>query len=81
MKYECTRLTDLDELIGHDEADGFHSGPLYRALKIGEDLELTHSERLSPVARLKLISVQSGLLVPETGESLVPSADFAIRYC
>ena len=78
MKHLCTPDTDLDELVGHDEADGYHPGPLSLAMKHGEELELIASERLSPVTRCKLATLTHGMFVVETGESIDPPPCFRL---
>lgn len=78
MKHLCTQHTDLDELIGHDEADGYHAGPLSLAMKRGEELELLASELLSLPMRLKLESLMRGIFVVETGETISPPACFQL---
>ena len=80
MKHHCTKNTDLDELIGHDELDGFHQGPLYTAIKQNEPLELEESELLSPAVHVKLERFAHGLLVPETGERLESPDHFEIVF-
>lgn len=77
MKHHCTPATDLDELIGHDELDGFHQGPLYTSIKRNEPLELEESALLSPTVQAKVARFCHALLVPETGEFL-PLPD---RFC
>ena len=78
MKYECTRDTDLDDLIGHDESDGFHNGPLYTAMKRDEPLELVDSARLSAVVRTRLEHVRHGFVIVETGERILPPEHFKL---
>jgi hypothetical protein len=78
MKYHCTAKTDLDELIGHDEADGFYYGPLSLAMKRGEALELEESDLLSAIMRVKLASVVCGVVLVETGEAILPLASFRL---
>lgn len=78
MQYCCTPSTDLDELVGHEEADGYHAGPLSLAMKRGEELELLASELLSLPMRLKLESLMRGIFVVETGETILPPARFQL---
>ena len=78
MKFQCTCTTDLDDLIGHDELDGFHSGPLYSAMKQGESLELVDSLQLSAVVRTRLKTIAHGFIVIETGERLLPQEQFQL---
>ncbi len=78
MRYVCTPDTDLDELVGHDEADGYHPGPLSLAMRSGEELELLASEYLSPLTQVKLESLTHGLFVVETGESISPPPCFRL---
>lgn len=78
MKHLCTPDTDLDELVGHDEGDGFHPGPLSLAMKAGEELELIASSCLSPLMRTKLAALTHGLFVVETGESIAPPPCFRL---
>ena len=80
MKHHCTQDTDLDELIGHDEADGFHQGPLYTSMKRNEPLELEESVLLSPTVQVKLAGFMHGLLIPETGEWLPTKEHFEIVF-
>lgn len=81
MKYQCTRLTDLDELIGHDESDGFHTGPLYAAMKSDQPLELMDSANMTLSVQVKLRSVSStGIFVPETGERIDPPDHFSLLF-
>ena len=80
MKHYCTASTDLDELIGHDEIDGFHQGPLYAAMKRNEPLELEASALLSPAVHAKVERFNHGLLVPETGECLALPDRFEIVF-
>ena len=80
MKHHCTQYTDLDELIGHDELDGFHQGPLYTSMKRNEPLELEESALLSPTVHVKLEGFSHGLLVPETGEWLPSQDHFSIVF-
>ena len=80
MKHQCTQETDLDELIGHDEADGFHVGPLYTAMKRNEPLELLGSNLLSLLVHIKLESIRRGFIVAETGEQMRPPGHFEIVY-
>lgn len=76
MKHLCTPSTDLDELVGHEECDGFHPGPLSLAMKAGEELELLASSQLSPCLVFKLGMLAHGLLVAETGETITPLPAF-----
>jgi len=78
MRHLCTPDTDLDELVGHDEADGYHPGPLSLAMKAGEELELVASDCLSPVTQSKLATLVHGLYVVETGEAITPAPDFRL---
>jgi hypothetical protein len=78
MKHQCTPDTDLDELIGHDEVDGFHTGPLYTAMKTDEPLELVGSMLLSVIVRTKLEHVSHGFVVAETGEQVLPPEHFKL---
>lgn len=78
MKHLCTPDTDLDELVGHDESDGFHPGPLSLAMKNGEPLELVSSGCLSMVTLIKLASLTHGLMLLETGESIAPAECFKL---
>lgn len=78
MKFECTRDTDLDDLIGHDEVDGFHSGPLYAAMKHDEPLELVGSMLLSVIVRSRLEQVSHGFVIAETGEHVLPPEHFRL---
>jgi len=78
MKHQCTPDTDLDELVGHDEADGYHPGPLSVAMKAGEELELLASDCLSPLTQTKLAALAHGLYVVETGESISPPPCFRL---
>lgn len=80
MEYHCTPNTDLDELIGRDEHDGFHQGPLYTAMKRNEPLELQKSALLSRPLQAKLESIIHGLLVAETGEWIAPADHFKIVF-
>lgn len=80
MKHYCTPDTDLDEIIGHDELDGFHQGPLYTAMKLNEPLELEASELLSPIVHAKIERFNHGLLLPETGEDLHVPTNFTIVF-
>lgn len=76
MKYHCTAKTDLDDLIGHDENGGFCYGPLSLAMKRGEALELEESNLLSAPMLAKLSSFLHGVVLVETGESILPPACF-----
>lgn len=78
MKHLCTPDTDLDELVGHDESDGFHPGPLSLAMKQGEPLELLASNALSQVTVIKLLVLTHGLVLVETGENIIPGACFKL---
>ncbi len=78
MRHLCTPDTDLDELVGHDDADGYHLGPLSLAMKTGEELELIASDFLSPLTRQKLAMLTHGLLVVETGETISPRPCFRL---
>ncbi len=80
MKYQCTAKTDLDELIGHDENGCFCYGPLSLAMKRGEDLELEGSKLLSALMLAKVGSFLHGLVLVETGESILPSARFHLIF-
>lgn len=80
MRHLCTPDTDLDELVGHEEADGYHSGPLSLAMKTGEELELIASDRLSPLIQLKLTALICGLFIVETGESISPPPCFRLVF-
>lgn len=80
MKHRCTPDTDLDELVGHDESDGFHPGPLSIAMKRGEPLELLCSTELSPLTLIKLMVMTHGLLLVETGECIAPAACFRLVF-
>jgi len=81
MKYQCTELTDLDDLIGHDEIDGFHTGPLYTAMKSDEPLELMDSRCMSLSVQIKLQNVSTtGMFVPETGEMISPPDHFSLLF-
>lgn len=78
MRHQCTPDTDLDELVGHDEADGFHPGPLSLAMKAGEELELIASGTLSPLLLLKLAALTQGMFLVETGEAIAPLPCFRL---
>lgn len=78
MKHLCTPGTDLDELVGHDESDGYHYGPLSQAMRSGDLLELQASDQLSPVTRCKLEACSHGVLVVETGEMIAPDPHFQL---
>lgn len=78
MKHVCTPETDLDELVGHEEADGFHPGPLSIAMKRGEPLELVASDSLSRLTTMKLSVLAHGLLLIETGELVAPHDCFSL---
>lgn len=78
MKYHCTAKTDLDDLIGHDEANGFCYGPLSLAMKAGEELELEESGLLSAIILAKLPAFLQGVMQVETGESLQPQPSFRL---
>lgn len=78
MKYQCTPVTDLHELIGQDGRDGFEYGPLSCALKNGEDLTLEHSDLLSRLMVAKIKSVLRGLFIVETEEILRAPAHFRL---
>ena len=78
MKHQCTPDTDLDELIGCEEGDGFHTGPLYTAMKTDEPLELVGSMLLSVIVRTKLDHVSHGFVVAETGEHVLPPEHFKL---
>lgn len=78
MNYRCTAQTDLDELIGRDEAGAFHYGPLSLAMKRGEVLELEESGLLSPAMRAKLATFLCGVVLVETGETIQPLASFRL---
>lgn len=78
MRFQCTRDTDLDDLIGHDEVDGFHRGPLYAAMKGDEPLELIGSALLSVIVRTRLEQVSHGFVVVETGERVLPPEHFKL---
>jgi hypothetical protein len=80
MRHLCTPDTDLDELVGHEETDGYHSGPLSLAMRAGEELELIASDRLSPLIQLKLTSLVCGLFIVETGESISPPPRFRLLF-
>ena len=80
MKHHCTPNTDLDELIGHDEVDGYHHGPLYAAMLRNEPLELEESALLSPSIFFKISRFDHGLLIPETGEYLRTPEHFQIVF-
>lgn len=70
MKYHCTPMTDLHELIGHDSLEGFEYGPLSRALKNGEELVLEESHILPMLLLAKIRAVLPGLFIVETEETL-----------
>ncbi|MCK9283905.1 MAG: hypothetical protein M0P39_06440 [Rhodocyclaceae bacterium] len=76
MKHCCSAKTDLDELIGVEEADGFHYGPLCTAMKQGEELILEHAALLPQLMIAKLHCLEHGLLIAETGERIVPDDRF-----
>lgn len=78
MKFQCKPDTDLDDLVGHNEVDGFHPGPLPRAMKADEELELLASDCLSPLTRHKLEMLAHGLTVVETNETLTPPPHFRL---
>lgn len=80
MKYHCTAKTDLDDLIGHDETDGFCYGPLSLAMKRGESLELEESNLLSAIMSVKLQSFLHGVVIVETGEAILPSSCFRLVF-
>lgn len=78
MKHHCTRHTDLDELIGHDEAGGFLYGPLSLAMRRGEELELEASDQLPATMHAKLAALLHGVVLVETGEAILPPASFRL---
>lgn len=78
MRHLCTPDTDLDELVGHEEADGFHAGPLSVAMRRGEALELIASDALSRLTLVKIAALTQGLLLVETGECIAPAACFKL---
>lgn len=79
MKHCCSTKTDLDELVGVEEADGFHYGPLSAAMKQGEELILEHAALLPQLLIAKLHCLEHGLLIAETGEHIFPNAKFHLR--
>lgn len=80
MKHLCTLDTDLDELVGHEEQDGYHAGPLSQAMRSGEELELIASDCLSPLTQHKLSTLTCGLFIAETGESISPPPCFRLVF-
>ncbi len=78
MKYHCTPVTDLHELIGCDGRQGFEYGPLSRALRDGEELELLESHFLSCLTVAKIRTVLHGLFIVETEETLRAPPSFRL---
>ena len=70
MNYQCTRETNLDDLIGRDGINGFNYGPLTSALKAGEELVLEESTALSALMVAKIHALLHGLFIVETEETL-----------
>jgi len=82
MRHTCTRLTDLDELIGLEQLEGgssvFHYGPLPQAMRNDEELVLENSGILSCLTLAKLEALIHGLFIPETEERLTPGGNFRL---
>lgn len=78
MRYHCTPVTDLHELIGQDSVDGFQYGPLSCALRAGEALVLEDSHVLSRLLIVKINAVLHGLFIVETEETLHPQPGFRL---
>lgn len=78
MKYHCTPATDLHELIGCDGRQGFEYGPLSRAMRAGEALELIESHFLSRLTIAKIRAVLDGLFIVETKETLHAARGFRL---
>ena len=82
MRHVCTRLTDLDELIGLEQAASgesvFRYGPLPQALRNDEELVLENSASLSRLTVAKILTLLNGLYIPETEECLQPGSNFRL---
>lgn len=86
MKHVCTQRTDLDELIGGEEAIGggqncryeFHYGPLAEAMRRGEELVLENSASLSLPMRAKIRLLLERLFIAETEEEIRPREGFRL---
>jgi len=76
MRFHCTPDTDLDTLVGHEEASGFCYGPLVTAMRCGEELVLEDSHFLAGLMLLKLNALVAGLFIPETGERIEAAPRF-----
>ena len=78
MKYHCTANTDLNDLIGRESAAGFEYGPLTRALKAREELELENSAALPVLMTAKIALLLRGLFVVETEETFYQQPGFRL---
>lgn len=84
MQHQCTRQTDLDELIGTERWDNqrlaFHYGPLPLAMTAGEELVLKGSAELSLFLLAKLRFVTRSLQITETDQVIRPHPGFHITF-
>lgn len=86
MKHVCTQRTDLDELIGGEEAVGggldcryeFRYGPLAEAMRRDEVLVLENSASLSLPMRAKIRMLLNRLFIAETEEVIQPGRGFRL---
>lgn len=76
MKYHCTADTDLDELVGHEEVNGYCYGPFSTAMRNGDELVLEDSRALPQLMLLKLQALMGGIFIAETGERIAASPCF-----
>lgn len=80
MNHQCSTLTDLDELVGHDSADGYCYGPVCEAMRSNEELVLEESVYLSAVVQAKLQTFLHGVFIPETGERIEALPGFQVLF-
>ena len=76
MRYHCTAATDRDELVGHEESNGYCYGPLSAAMRNGDELILEGSRSLSQLMLLKLQLLMGGIFIAETGEQIAAAPCF-----
>jgi len=86
MKHVCTQRTDLDELIGGEQAVVcdrecryvFRYGPLAEAMRRDEELVLENSASLSLPMRAKIRMLLDRLFIAETEELIQPGHRFRV---
>ncbi|MCE5361273.1 MAG: AAA family ATPase [Acidithiobacillus sp.] len=82
----CNTRTERADIVGYlglkNGATAFIDGPLVRAMRFGEIILFDEGDALPPSVTIILNRVLEGssLVIPETGDTVVPHPDFRIAF-